>query len=122
MRILRALYVYPAIVAAIFAATGRTEGRSGFYCFYIERKQRTGMFPPDRLPVSINSFSLISALKISFFLCYSSNISLPFFAFSFKRAICSFSICCMLFSGVGKSSGIVPPIFSIAVLTSLPTL
>ena len=26
------------------------------------------------------------------------------------------------FSGVGKSSGIVPPIFSIAVLTSLPTL
>ena len=28
----------------------------------------------------------------------------------------------MLFSGVGKSSGIVPPMFSIAVRTSLPTL
>ena len=40
---------------------------------------------------------------------YSSNISLPFFALPFNRAICSFSICCMLFSGVGKSSGIVPP-------------
>lgn len=52
---------------------------------------------------------------------YSSSISCPFFAFCFKSSICSFSSCAMLFSGVGKSSGIVPPISSMAFRTSLPT-
>ena len=52
--------------------------------------------------------------------CHSSNIScLPFF---FKAANCSFSICPMLFFGVGRSSGMVPPTRSIAPLTSRPTL
>ena len=52
---------------------------------------------------------------------YSSSMSLPFSAFSFSRAICSFSIWAMLFSGVGKSSGIVPPMSLMAFLTFLPT-
>lgn len=51
---------------------------------------------------------------------YSSSIN--FFRSCFSCFICSRSICEILFSGVGKSSGIVPPIFSIVSRTSFPTV
>ena len=52
---------------------------------------------------------------------HSSSMSCPSLAFCFRRSICSRSNCAMLFSGVGRSSGMVPSIFRIASLTSFPT-
>lgn len=53
------------------------------------------------------------------YIIYSSNINLVFLSFNLFN--CSLSTCLILFEGVGKSSGIVPPISSIAFLTFAPT-
>ena len=53
---------------------------------------------------------------------YAYSSSINFFRSCFSCFICSRSICEILFSGVGKSSGIVPPIFSIVSRTSFPTV
>ena len=50
---------------------------------------------------------------------YSSSIGGSFFSFSFLS--CSLPISAMLFSGVGRSSGIVPLFFMIASRTVCPT-
>jgi len=52
-------------------------------------------------------------------MCYSSSIGGSFFSFSFLS--CSLPISEMLFSGVGKFSGIVPSFFAIASRTVCPT-
>lgn len=48
------------------------------------------------------------------FLCYHFKRIFHFY-FPFRRFFCSLSICLMLFSGVGKSSGIVPPSSAIVI-------
>ena len=57
--------------------------------------------------------------NLELYIIYSSNINLVLLSFNLFN--CSFSICLILFSGLGKSSGIVPPISSIAFLTLEPT-
>gem|GEM_PF-5821161 len=77
----------------------------------------------DPAPYGVEPFSISYLI-----LCFpnmrkghSSSMSCPSSAFCFRRSICSRSNCAMLFSGVGRSSGMVPSIFRIASLTSFPT-